>query len=103
LGGYLPLIWQPADTQINLIWIGSAAPVPKQDRRHNGGSVRRYQELFASWLQPLAAAQTRLQYRWPGHQGRIFIHCRSYRERTHLPHIGRHLGGEADRGSRRRG
>ena len=26
-------------TQINLIWIGSAAPVPKQDRRHNGGSA----------------------------------------------------------------
>jgi hypothetical protein len=45
-----------------------------------GGSVRRYQELFAS----LAAAQTRLQSHWPGHQGRIFIHCRSYRERTHL-------------------
>jgi len=30
-------------TQINLIWIGSAAPVPKQDRRHNGGSARRVQ------------------------------------------------------------
>jgi len=27
-------------TQINLIWIGTAAPVPKQDRRHNGGSSR---------------------------------------------------------------
>jgi hypothetical protein len=36
----------------------------------------------------LAAAQTRLQSRWPGHQGRIFIHCRSYRERTHLPSTG---------------
>ena len=34
-------------TQINLIWIGSAAPVPKQDRRHNGGSARCYQAIFA--------------------------------------------------------
>ena len=48
----------------------------------NGGSERGYQELFAS----LAARQIRLQSRWPGHQGRIFIHRRSYRERTHLPH-----------------
>jgi hypothetical protein len=53
LGGYLPLIWQPADTQINLIWIGSAAPVPKQDRRHNGGTARGYQEISA----PAAAYQ----------------------------------------------
>ncbi len=27
-------------TQIGQIWIGSAALVPKQDRRQNGGSVR---------------------------------------------------------------
>jgi hypothetical protein len=39
-------------TQINLIWIGRAAPVPKQDRRHNGyGS----QEL---WVMPLTVRGT---------------------------------------------
>ncbi len=27
-------------TQVNLIWIGTAAPVPKQDRRHIGGFTR---------------------------------------------------------------
>ena len=46
----------------------------------NGGSARGYQELSAS----LAAGQTRLQSRRSGRQGRMFIHRRSYRERTHL-------------------
>jgi hypothetical protein len=41
----------------------------QQSVQINRGSARGYQELFAS----LAAAQTRLQSRWPGHQGRIFI------------------------------
>jgi hypothetical protein len=34
---------------------------------------------------------------------RIFMQWRPQGERPDLPHIGRHLGGEADRGSRRRG
>ena len=61
------------------------AALPGRSRpRRSARSARGYQELFAS----LAAGQTRLQPRWPSHQGRIFIHRRSYRERTHLPRWG---------------
>jgi hypothetical protein len=44
-----------------------------------GGSVSDHQEPFAS----LAAGQTRLQSHRSGRPGRMFIHRRSYRERTH--------------------
>jgi hypothetical protein len=73
--------WRHAD---HSLW-----PVVQVSESHRenvqiGGSARGYQELFAS----LAAGQTRLQSRWPSHQGRIFIHRRSYRERTHLTRRG---------------
>jgi hypothetical protein len=46
-----------------------------------GGSARGYQGHIAS----LTAGQTQSQSRRSDRQGRMFIHCRSYRERTHLP------------------
>jgi hypothetical protein len=80
-------VWPPhAGRRRQIIQFGMASRSHRgtQVADHIGGSARGYQELFAS----LAAGQTRLQSRWPGHRDRIFIRRRSYRERTHLPPTG---------------
>jgi hypothetical protein len=74
--------WRHAD---HSLWPVVQVSESHRENVQNGGSARGYQELSAS----LAAGQTRLRSRWPGHQGRIFIHRRSYRERTHLPRSAR--------------
>jgi hypothetical protein len=54
-------------TQINLIWIGSAAPVPKQDRRYNGGSARVLPDLrFSLRVTPSIALVRRQPQTSPG-------------------------------------
>jgi hypothetical protein len=62
-------------TQINLIWIGSAVPVPKQDRRHIGGSahVGREQDIsqkvMLSWAAMWPAGAVRCSSVGRGRRG----------------------------------